>query len=66
MKIPFVDLKAQHASLKGEIDAAVSTVMSKTAFISGRYAAVFEGSFAEYIGTEHCVAVANGTVAATE
>ena len=61
MKIPFVDLKAQYASLKGEIDAAVSTVMSETAFISGRYAATFEASFAEYLGVDNCVAVANGT-----
>lgn len=61
MKIPFVDLKAQYLGLKDEIDAAVSSVMSETAFISGRYAAAFEASFAEYIGITHCVAVANGT-----
>jgi len=61
MKVPFVDLKAQYASLKGEFDEAVLRVLSETAFISGRYADAFEKEFAAYLGAEHCVAVANGT-----
>ncbi len=61
MHVPFVDLKAQYQSLKHEIDAAIAEVVSRTAFISGSYAAAFEHSFAEYIGVGHCVAVANGT-----
>ncbi len=61
MKIPFVDLKAQYESIKDEIDAAVAEVIGNTAFISGRYAAAFETAFAEYIGSENCIAVANGT-----
>lgn len=61
MKVPFVDLKAQYQSLKGEFDEAVAKVMSETAFIGGRYATAFEGEFAAYLGVDHCVAVANGT-----
>ena len=61
MNIPFVDLKSQYQSLKPELDRVIAQVLSETAFISGRYAAAFENSFAEYIGTKHCVAVANGT-----
>lgn len=61
MNIPFVDLKVQYLSLKPEIDAAIGKVVSETAFVAGRYAAAFEESFAAYIGTQHCVAVANGT-----
>lgn len=61
MKVPFVDLKAQYHSLKNEFDAAILDVVGNTAFVAGRYAAAFEASFAEYIGAEHCVAVANGT-----
>ncbi|CAN5425034.1 DegT/DnrJ/EryC1/StrS family aminotransferase [soil metagenome] len=61
MKVPFVDLKAQYLSIKPELDAAIAGVVSETAFVSGRYAAAFEASFAEYISAEHCVAVANGT-----
>ena len=61
MKVPFVDLKAQYLSLKPELDAAISKVVTETAFVSGKYTAAFEDSFAQYIGVDHCVAVANGT-----
>ncbi|MEQ1762780.1 MAG: DegT/DnrJ/EryC1/StrS family aminotransferase [Pyrinomonadaceae bacterium] len=61
MHVPFVDLKAQYAAIKDELDAAITKAVSETAFISGRYAAGFESQFAKYIGTDHCVAVANGT-----
>ena len=61
MHVPFVDLKAQYASLKSELDEAILKVVSETAFVSGKYAMAFEKSFAEYIGAGHCVAVANGT-----
>lgn len=61
MKVPFVDLKAQYLSLKPEMDEAIGKVVSETAFVAGRYAATFEQAFAEYIGMQNCVAVANGT-----
>ncbi len=61
MHVPFVDLKAQYASLKPDLDEAILKVVSETAFVSGKYAAAFEKSFAEYIGVDHCIAVANGT-----
>jgi dTDP-4-amino-4,6-dideoxygalactose transaminase len=61
MRVPFVDLKAQYESLKGDFDEAVLKVLSETAFISGRYADAFENEFAAYLGAEHCVTVANGT-----
>jgi len=61
MKVPFVDLKAQYASIKDEIDSAMLKVAGETAFVSGRYATAFENEFANYIGSAHCVAVGNGT-----
>jgi dTDP-4-amino-4,6-dideoxygalactose transaminase len=61
MRVPFVDLKAQYASIKDEMDAAILKVVGEAAFVAGRYAAAFEEEFAAYVGTEHCVAVANGT-----
>ncbi len=60
-KVPFVDLKAQYRSLKPEIDRAIKTVISETAFISGKYAARFESEFAKAYGVKHCVSCANGT-----
>jgi len=61
MKIPFVDLKAQYASIKDEIDGAIAAVLNETAFIGGKYVQEFEAEFARYCGTSHCVGVANGT-----
>ncbi len=37
MNIPFVDLKTQYASIKKEIDTAVSEVISNTAFVGGPF-----------------------------
>ena len=61
MHIPFVDLKSQYLSLKHEFDEAILKVVSETAFISGKYAKAFEESFAEYLGVNYCIGVANGT-----
>ena len=61
MNIPFVDLKAQYANIKEEIDSAVSEVISSCAFIGGQYAKSFENSFAAFCGVKNCVGVGNGT-----
>ena len=61
MKIPFVDLKAQYANIKDEIDQAIAEVISKTAFIGGPFAKSFEEKFAEFCGVKYCVGVGNGT-----
>jgi len=61
MNIPFVDLKVQYLSIKGEIDAAVESVISETAFIGGKYVKEFEENFAKLYGVKHCISVANGT-----
>ena len=61
MKIPFFDLKRQHARLKKEITEAVGRVMDDTAFSGGPYADEFEKSFALYCSTRHAVGVGSGT-----
>jgi dTDP-4-amino-4,6-dideoxygalactose transaminase len=61
LNIPFVDLKAQYESIKPEIDAAISDVIAKSAFIGGAYVKSFEAAFAEFCGTKHCIGVGNGT-----
>jgi dTDP-4-amino-4,6-dideoxygalactose transaminase len=61
MNIPFVDLKAQYQSLKGEIDAAIQSVINKTAFVGGPHVQEFEIAFAEKYGVKHCISCANGT-----
>ena len=61
MNVPFVDLKAQYASLKTEIDTAIQSVLDKAAFIQGPFVAQFETAFAGKYGVKHCVGCANGT-----
>ncbi len=61
MQIPLVDLKAQYASIREEIDAAIHAVISDTAFIGGSHLKSFEQKFAQFCGVEHCVGVGNGT-----
>jgi dTDP-4-amino-4,6-dideoxygalactose transaminase len=61
MNIPFVDLKAQYATIKTEIDKAIAEVIANTAFIGGPYAKSFEEKFAAFCGVDHCVGVGNGT-----
>ena len=61
MKVPFVDLKAQYSSLKEDIDAAIQSVIDKTAFVRGPYVEEFESNFARKYGVKHCISCANGT-----
>ncbi len=60
-KIPLVDLKAQYASIKDEIDAAMQRVVSNTAFIGGKEVSDFEAAFARFQQTKRAVGVASGT-----
>ena len=62
-KIPLVDLKAQYAIIKGEVDAAIQRVLDNATFILGPEVLDFEGAFARYIGSDEAVGVASGTAA---
>lgn len=63
MTIPLVDLKAQYATIKPEIDAAIQRVVDHTAFILGKEVAEFEKNFAAFCHTKHCVGTDSGTAA---
>ena len=56
--IPFLDLKAQHHSLKEEIRKAVDRVLESGQFALGPEVEEFEAEFASYCGARHAVAVA--------
>lgn len=62
-KIPLVDLKAQYAAIKPEIDAAMARVVANTAFVGGKEVSDFEAAFATFQQTKRCVGVASGTAA---
>jgi dTDP-4-amino-4,6-dideoxygalactose transaminase len=61
MQIPFVDLKAQYASIKSEVDEAIQGILDTTRFIGGEPLASFEQDFARYCDARHALGVANGT-----
>jgi dTDP-4-amino-4,6-dideoxygalactose transaminase len=60
-----VDLRAQYARIKDEIDAAVMRVVESAHFINGEDCGAFEKEFAAYCGAAHACGVANGTDALT-
>jgi dTDP-4-amino-4,6-dideoxygalactose transaminase len=59
-RVPFVDLKAQHASIAADVEAAVQRVMANTDFILGADVEAFEKEFAAYCEAGHCVALDSG------
>ena len=59
--IPFVDLKAQLARIRPEIDEAVARVLASAAFVGGEDVRELEREFAAFCGTTDACAVANGT-----
>jgi dTDP-4-amino-4,6-dideoxygalactose transaminase len=61
--IPFVDLKAQYASIKDEVDAAIQGVLQSCQFTLGAEVAAFEAEFAAYCQTKHGIGVNTGTSA---
>jgi dTDP-4-amino-4,6-dideoxygalactose transaminase len=63
MIVPFVDLKAQYASIRAEVEAAIARVFENASFILGREVEAFEAAFGEYVGARFCVGVNSGTAA---
>lgn len=64
VKVPFVDLGAQYAAIKDEVDAAVASVVGEAAFIGtggNRFTRRFEEEFAAFVGAKWCIACGNGT-----
>lgn len=58
--VKLLDLQAITALHGDEIKAAVNRVIDSGWFLQGNENHQFEADYARYIGTEHCVAVANG------
>ena len=61
MKVPLLDLVAQHASIGSEIEAAVNAVIERQGFIMGHEVAGLERQVADLSGARHGVACASGT-----
>ncbi len=63
MRVPFLDLKAQHAPLRVEFDQAIAEVIDRGAFAGGPFVSDFEREFATFCGCEHAIGVGSGTEA---
>ena len=61
MTVPLLDLKAQYADLRSDLDAAVRGVMESCHFIGGPEVKALEDEVARYSQTTHAVACASGT-----
>lgn len=63
--VKFLDLQQVTALHGGEIRDAVRRVVDSGWYLLGREVAGFEADYASYVGTKHCVGVANGLDALT-
>ena len=63
MKVPFVDLGAQHLEIEGELRQAFERVLRRSSFILGPEVEQFESAFASYLDASACVGVNSGTAA---
>ncbi|WP_324172849.1 DegT/DnrJ/EryC1/StrS family aminotransferase [Sulfurimonas sp.] len=61
MKINFIDLKAQYADYKSEIDSEVAQVFSTAQFIGGEKLNSLEKNLADYTGVDYVIGCSSGT-----
>jgi len=59
--IPMVNLKAQYAEIKDEIERGFADTIEHCSFILGPNVQAFEKETAEYLGVKHAIACASGT-----
>ncbi len=65
MGIPLFDTPEQLREVRADVERAIARVLDSGQFILGPEVEAFEREFAEYLGVEHVVGVANGTDAIT-
>ena len=61
MHVPLLDLRAQYATIKAELDAAIHRVLDSTRFIGGPEVSALEEEIGRYSRCAHAVACASGT-----
>jgi dTDP-3-amino-3,4,6-trideoxy-alpha-D-glucose transaminase len=60
VRVPFVDLQAQHHGLSPALRAAFAELITRCDFILGSAVERFEADFARYIGARHAIGVGTG------
>src|SRR6266478_5623859 len=61
MHVPLLDLKAQYATIKSEVEAEIAEVMESQHFILGPKVELCEQGIARYCGSSHAVGVSSGS-----
>ncbi len=61
MKVPLLDLKAQHDPIRSEISAAIEKVLDSNIYILGPEVKRLEQRVADYSGAQHGIGVSSGT-----
>jgi UDP-2-acetamido-2-deoxy-ribo-hexuluronate aminotransferase len=59
--IPFIDLAAQQARIRPEIEKRIETVLRHGKYILGPEVQELEDKLADYTGAKYCISCANGT-----
>ncbi|MEU1762955.1 DegT/DnrJ/EryC1/StrS family aminotransferase [Micromonospora sp. NPDC005652] len=59
--VPFVDLPAQIAIVRAEIEKRFAQIIDTTSFVLREHCQRFEDEFSRYLGTGHAIGVGNGT-----
>jgi dTDP-4-amino-4,6-dideoxygalactose transaminase len=62
-RVPFLDLKAQYATIRDEVRTALDDVCESARFAQGPPTTAFEQEFAAYCGVPYCVGLNSGTSA---
>lgn len=63
VRVPFSDMRAQFAQVRGEVLEALAGVADSGGYILGPHVAAFEDAFAAAHGVKHCIGVNTGTSA---
>ena len=61
MRVPLLDLRAQYATIRDEIQSALDRVLESQRFILGPEGEALETEIAAYCGCEHAIGVSSGT-----
>jgi len=61
MQVPLLDLKAQYATIKEEVEAAIAEVMASQHFILGPKVTACEAAIAKYSACAHAIGVSSGS-----
>jgi dTDP-4-amino-4,6-dideoxygalactose transaminase len=60
-QIKFVDLAAQNAEIRDDVERALARIHAETAYIGGPAVGQFEEEFASFLGVRHVIGVNSGT-----